>query len=189
MQVARGHGFPAPEVFRVEGRDMEMARVDGPALLALLAGAPWRAAQLGRTMADLHLRLRDVPTDGLALRTIGEPAETLVHGDLHPGNVIMTTSGPSVIDWENAGLGPSDTDAATVWLLLDVADADGVPRLVRPLVPLLRRIFLRSFLARVGRPRPATVALVCDIRLADPNMRPRERDRIRGVRRRHATRS
>lgn len=188
MRTAHRHGYPVPEVFRVDGSDMEMERVDGADLLSELARTPWRYRRVARLLADLHLRLRSVPIAGLDLRPLGEPVEALVHADLHPGNVMISPSGPVVIDWEGAGLGPADTDAAVVWLLLTIADADDVPRLVRPLVPVVRRLLLRSFLARVGRPRPATVALVCDGRLADPNMRPHELDRIRRFRTRHAGR-
>jgi len=186
MRAARRHVYPVPEVYRVAGAEMEMERADGPDLLDELARAPWRYRQVARTLADLHLRLRAIPVDGLQLGVVGEPVEALVHGDLHPGNVIVTATGPVVIDWESAGVGPLDTDAANVWLLLTIADADNVPRLVRPLVPLVRRALLRSFLGRVGRPRPATVAGVCDDRLADPNMRPHEIDRIRRFRAHHA---
>jgi aminoglycoside phosphotransferase (APT) family kinase protein len=185
MRAARHHGYPVPEVFRVDGTDMEMERVDGNDLLDELARAPWRYRRIAHVLADLHLRLRDVPIDGLTLAAVDAPVEALVHGDLHPGNVIATRAGPVVIDWEGAALGPADTDAATVWLLLTIADADGVPTLVRPLVPMLRRALLRSFLGRVGRPRAATVARVCDARLGDGNMRPHERDRIRRFRDEH----
>lgn len=37
---------------------------------------------------------------------------TLVHGDLHSDNVIVTTQGPVLIDFEDAGLGPAAWDAA-----------------------------------------------------------------------------
>lgn len=188
MRTARAHGYPVPEVFRVDGAEMEMERVDGVDLLDELASRPWRVRHFARTLAELHLRLRAVPVDGLTLGTMGEPVEALVHGDLHPGNVIATAAGPVVIDWESAALGPNDADAATVWLLLTIADADGVPRPLRPLVPLLRRMLLRVFLARVGRPRSTTVTLVCQGRLDDPNMRPHERERIRSFCDRHGAR-
>lgn len=178
MRTARHHGYPVPEVFRVDGSDMEMERVDGDDLLALLARRPWRARRVARTLADLHLRLRDIPVpDGAG--------DALVHGDLHPGNVVVTSAGPMVIDWENARTGPADTDAAIVWLLLTVADADGVPALLRPVVPVLRRAVLRRFLREVGTPSTTTVASVCAERLGDPNMRPTERERIRRFRERH----
>ena len=109
---------------------------------------------------------------------IGEP-ESFVHGDLHPGNILLTASGPVVIDWEGASVGARDADVATTWLLLETADADDVPRLLRPLVGLIRRQILSTFLSGVATPRPETIAAVCEARLGDKNMRPHELEGIR----------
>ena len=185
MRTAHRHGFPAPEIFEVEGTDMRMERVDGPDYLSVLARRPWRAARIGRMLADLHRRLASVPTDGLDIRTRGRPPEALVHGDLHPGNVLAGARGPVVIDWENACLGPRDADVASTWLLLSVADAEAVPRLVRPTVAMVRRRLINSFLAGVEPPSPATIRGVCDFRLTDTNLRPHERDRVRSFRAEH----
>lgn len=189
MRHVRQHGYPVPNVHSVSGAEMVMDRVDGRSLLTELAARPWRAPRVGRTMADLHRRLADVPIDGVEMRVSSEPVEAIVHGDLHPGNVIVTEDGPVVIDWEGASLGPRDADAATLWLLLTVAEIDGMARPMRLVVPVVRRIVLAAFLAAAGRPRPATVSAVCDDRANDPNMRPSELDRIRRFRERHATRS
>ena len=67
------------------------------------------------------------------------------------------------------------------------ADADDVPRLIRPLVGLIRKTVLRAFLKGVPQPRSETIAAVCDARLHDKNMRPRELDRIRAFKREHTT--
>ncbi len=178
MRHAASHGYPVPEVFEAAGADVVMARVDGDDLLSVLGRRPWRAGSIGRTVADLHTALAAIPVDGSPIPVRFEPAEALVHGDLHPGNVIMTKTGPVVIDWEGAGLGPSDADVATTWLLLEIAEPDHVALLVRPVVSLVRRRLLRAFLAGVGRPRRTTIRTVCEFRLTDPNMRPVERVRI-----------
>jgi hypothetical protein len=60
-----------PEVYRVDGADMEMERVDGADLLDQLASAPWRYRRVARTLADLHLRLRAIPVEGLQLGAVG----------------------------------------------------------------------------------------------------------------------
>jgi hypothetical protein len=130
-------------------------------------------------LADLHRQLAAIPIGETDLPVRIGPAESYVHGDLHPGNVLLTPTGPIVIDWEGAGVGARDADVATTWLLIDTADADDVPIVIRPLVGVIRRTVLRSFLRRVDAPRPETIAAVCDQRLHDPNMRPAERERIR----------
>jgi aminoglycoside phosphotransferase (APT) family kinase protein len=185
MRAAHTHGFPVPEVFGVDGADMLMERVDGIDLLTRLGRRPWEVRRIARVLAELHVRLASIPVDQVDVATVIEPREALVHGDLHPGNVLVAGRGPVVIDWEGAGTGPRDADIATTWLLLSIADADDVPVLVRPFVNLVRAMLVRGFLAGVARPRPETVRAVCDDRLGDPNMRPHERDRIRRFRAEH----
>ncbi len=46
----------------------------------------------------------------------------LLHGDLHPGNVLMSKSGPIVIDWFDAAIGHPVTDAVRSSLLLRPSD-------------------------------------------------------------------
>jgi aminoglycoside phosphotransferase (APT) family kinase protein len=185
MRWAMSGGYPVPTVHAVAGSDMVLDRIEGDDMLARLASRPWQAAKLGRLLAGLHLRLRDVPiADGLPSI---EPVEVLVHNDLHPGNVLMTAEGPVVIDWEGAMLGPADFDVATAWMLMVVAVPDDLQWYLRPIVGLVRRSLARSFLRRAGRPSSATVQLVCERRLADPNMRPSERENIAAFARRHGS--
>ena len=179
MRHAHHYGFPVPEVFSIDGPEMVMERVDGPVLFDSLAERPWRIGATGRLLADLHRRLAAIPIDGVEIRTMFGAPEALVHGDLHPGNVLASPSGPVVIDWENAAAGPCDADVATTWLLMSVADLDDVGPVVRWLVSIVRRLLVRSFLAAVERPRPETVRAVCTHRLDDPNLRPHEKARIR----------
>lgn len=178
MRAASVAGIPVPHVFAVDGADMVMQHLDGRSMLDELGRRPWRAAHLGRQLADLHLALRAVPApDGL--RGSGT---TLVHGDLHPGNVLMSADGPVIIDWGGASAGAPDEDAAEMWLLAEVAEVDDLSPLMRPVVGIVRRRMLAAFIERVGRPSPTTLARVCDDRLGDPNTRPGERDRIRRLR-------
>ncbi len=180
MRAVRAGGFPVPQVFSVNGCDMTMERIGGVDLLTHLSKRPWTHARSVSWLAALHNELAAIPTGNTLLLTEAESRESFVHGDLHPGNVMLTPGGPVVIDWEGAGIGARDADVATTWLLLETAEADDVPRLVRPLVGMIRRTVLRSFLGRVKVPRPETVAAVCADRLKDPNMRPEELKRIRG---------
>lgn len=191
MRAVGAAGYPVPGVHRVDGHDMVLDRIDGVDLLTVLGKKPWLAWRTGRTLADLHERLVEVRVDRtdaavseLPIRV--EPGEVFFHGDLHPGNVIDSPDGPIVIDWESAGLGARDADVATTWLLMEIAEPDDVPACIRPLVGLIKWVMKQAFLRGVGRPRPQTVAAVCERRLADPNMRPVELQRIRAFAAAHA---
>ncbi len=185
MRAVHAAGSPVPQVFDVKGSDMTMDHIEGTDLLSHLSRHPWQARRDAIMLAALHRSLAAIPIGDTALPSEGERRESFVHGDLHPGNVMLTTDGPVVIDWEGARIGACDTDVATTWLLLETAEADDVPLLVRPLVGFIRRTVLRTFLGRVDPPGPATVAAVCAERLEDANMRPSELERIRGFAQAH----
>ena len=187
MNAVGAAGYPVPRVYSVDGADMVMDRIDGVDLLTRLSKRPWSARKVGAMLAVLHQQLAAIPIGDADLRTgVGEP-ESFVHGDLHPGNVLFTASGPVVIDWEGASLGARDADTATTWLLLETADADDIPAVIRPLVGLIRRTLLREFLSGVTPPRPETITAVCEGRLGDTNMRPHELDGIRAFASKHGT--
>ena len=151
-RLANDAGLPVPAVdgvATVDGRPgVVLERVDGPSLLDDLEGRPWTLASGARTLADLHARIHgrrapDLPplTDRLRARierasdvsaAVRERAlavlaslpddDRLLHGDLHPGNVLLGERGPVVIDWLDASAGPPAADVARTRLLLRFAD-------------------------------------------------------------------
>lgn len=181
MQAAREGGVPVPEVFHVDGADLVMERVVGRSMIDEVGRRPWAARRFGRELGRLHLMLRAVPAPP-GLRGDGR---VLVHNDLHPGNVVVTVDGPVVIDWESASAGPPDRDAAQMWLLAAVAEVDDAAFWLRPVVGVVRRRLLASFLDTVGRPDRDTVAAVCADRLVDRNTRDSERAALRAFAARH----
>jgi hypothetical protein len=179
MRAAFAAGYPVPEVFDADGRDLVMEHLEGKTMLALLGDRPWRCGWIGDQLADLHARLATLPIDEPTLPVRMEPAECLVHFDLHPGNVMLTPRGPVVIDWSNAGLGPRGADVATTWILLTIGEADDVPAGLRPFVGAVRRRLLRRFLDGVERPGADVIRAIGELRLADPNLRTAELDSLR----------
>jgi len=121
MEGVRLRGYPAPRVHRVAGAEMVLDRVTGPTMLDSLAAGTTTAAAAGHMLAALHQRLHGLPpppgTDpGLAVR----------HLDLHPGNIILASSGPIVIDWRNGDVGAPGVDVALSALILaEVVCGDG----------------------------------------------------------------
>jgi len=178
MQHVRSHGYPAPEVVEVSGGDMIMERVDGPTMLAALAGRPWKMPAYAATLARLLHALHEIPAPDWLHPRLGD-GRSIVHLDLHPDNVILSADGPVVIDWSNAGRGDPNAEIGDLWLIMANADIPG-PRVRTALLRAGRQLFLRRFIRRFDRDavrRQLRVAM--DHRLRDPNMRPAERERIK----------
>ena len=114
MAHVRTHGYPAPEVFDVDGTDLVMERIVGVTMVDDLAARPWRVRRHADTWADLHRRLRDVPVGALAtsIEPRFGPPDGVIHLDFHPLNIMLTGDGPVVFDWTNAALGPPAADVA-----------------------------------------------------------------------------
>lgn len=110
MRYARGLGFPVPEVFAARGPQMVMERVDGPTLAQAALAETLTVGDAAAMLADLLRRLHELPARS--------GPGTIVHLDLHPENVLLTTSGPVVIDWRNGRDGPGDLDTAFTALVL-----------------------------------------------------------------------
>jgi aminoglycoside phosphotransferase (APT) family kinase protein len=171
MRAAWAADYPVPEVFDADGRDLVMERLVGPTMLKVLGDRPWRYARIADELADLHARLAALHIDEAGVAVRFEPAECLVHLDLHPGNVVLTPRGPVVIDWSNAGMGPRGADVATTWILLTIGEADDIPTALRPFVGAIRRRLLRRFLRGVERPGLGVIRMVAEHRMRDWNLR------------------
>jgi aminoglycoside phosphotransferase (APT) family kinase protein len=208
-------GIGAPAFFgptRVEGRfGLMYERIDGDSMMARLVARPWsvgrHAAVLGRLHAGMHqasgdplppFRDRFVAAVTGAARYAGEAASAalarvealrdgsaLCHGDFHPGNVMMSASGPRVIDWLDASCGPPAADVArTLFLLRDGRLPRDLPLTRRLRITLLRRRFVAGYLAAYGRRWPLDLDEVRAWRLPilvarlDEDI-PEERDHLR----------
>ena len=178
MRHVRASGYPVPEVHDAGDGFMVMERVEGPTMLDALARAPHQLGHHGRLLAQLHQRLHALPAPPW-LPPAALAGDRLLHGDLHPLNVLMARDGPVVIDWTNARRGAPALDVADAWALLASAEVPG-SLAARTVARLGTRAFLRAFLAGVDREEarralPAAVAR----RVADANTTDRERSRMR----------
>ena len=208
---AHAAGAPAPAVHgsrTVEGRyGIVFDRLAGPTLLDALADRPWRAYRAGRRLAAVQAGIHDCDGAGFPdqrerlRRAIDRgplPDETRAevltaldelpqgtaccHGDVHPGNVLLTPR-PVVVDWLDATRGHPLADVARTTLLVRVA---GVAPGVRGLPSrLIRRALLAGYRRRyadltgrsLGDERWLLVAAAA--RLAEDV--PGERDRLLAV--------
>jgi hypothetical protein len=183
MQHAASAGYPVPALAPGDdGPAIVMERLDGPSMLDDLGRRPWRSGRHARTLARLHHLLGEI--DGsVASRSVGT-GNSLLHLDLHPGNVVLTARGPVVIDWANAARGDPELDVAKTWVLLKTAVPPGGP-LVRAIAALLRDHFARRFLAHAGRPSAEAVLHAAELRLLDRNLPDGERDAVLAIARQH----
>jgi aminoglycoside phosphotransferase (APT) family kinase protein len=203
-EAAGGLGAPAPRVFEVvsveERPGVVFERLEGPSMLALFAQEPNRLDALAQQLAEIQARfhaskpIRLPPQREHLVRRINlgplparhkpqvlsrlrglDDGEVLCHGDLHPGNVIMTAGGPRVIDWFDATAGNPAGDLARTCLLLQYARMPRASEGERRVFEALREKFLDAYLARYRILMPeASHALVewflpiAGARLAEP---------------------
>jgi aminoglycoside phosphotransferase (APT) family kinase protein len=176
IHVAKA-GFPVPAVYDVAGCDLIMERLDGPDMLTDLASHPWRARRYGSMLADLHNQLHTIQAPADAWRPF-EDGDRVLHLDFHPGNVMLTSRGPVVIDWSNGSAGPAGADVAMAYLIMASSEPDNLPRLIRPLLATLRTQLVTAFLTGVRDDPGPYIDAAATFRLSDPNVRPAEAARL-----------
>ena len=144
-------------------------RVEGPSMWTVIREGPRVAVELGRLLAELHLAVLATPApislprqrDRLAGKISGaarvvdesvlgalsalpaaESPLRLCHGDLHPGNIIMSPDGPVIIDWFDSCRGIPIGDVARSALLMGAGGpaARAVPHLPGAEPALLRAL-------------------------------------------------
>jgi aminoglycoside phosphotransferase (APT) family kinase protein len=180
MLHARSFGAPVPEVFEVSGSDIVMERAAGPTMFEALSRRPWTARSQAGLLARLHHLVHQVPAmPGLHTPCGDEDRDrhVLVHRDLHPMNVILTSTGPVIIDWESAGCAPAIYDVAMTWVVVGLSEVPGTglkPAIVRS----LQALFTRAFVRAAGPLDQTWRATAVRHRLADPNILPAERARM-----------
>jgi aminoglycoside phosphotransferase (APT) family kinase protein len=143
-------------------------------------------ASYARLLADLHNLVHGVPGPPWLDQPFG-PGDRLLHLDLHPENVLIGRSGPVIIDWSNAAVGPRDADVADAFLIISSANAPGGV-FMRTLAPLGQRYLAGLFLRAAGANISSVVAAAANRRLADKNLNSVERQRISQLAQRHQRR-
>lgn len=168
MRYVGDHGFPVPAVYAADGADLVMERVDGPTMLAALVTDGLGVHEAAVMLANLHGRLHALPA-----RLSTDPQVRILHLDLHPDNVIVTSRGPVVIDWRNTAEGPPELDVALTALIIAqvvVDDSGGVAPLADA--------FLTTFLACGDVPSVSSLRQASALRAADPNLTRKESGQV-----------
>jgi tRNA A-37 threonylcarbamoyl transferase component Bud32 len=173
-------GFPVPVVYDADGTDLVMQRLDGGDMLAALQRRPWKVRYYGRLLAKLHDQLHEIKAPP-SLRGSFAPGDRVMHLDLHPANVMLTTSGPVVIDWTNACAGPPGADVATAYLIMVTSEVDDLKPALRVVAKLLRGTLVRQFRSGVSDDLGPHLALAARARMQDRNVRPVEAEQLRRI--------
>jgi tRNA A-37 threonylcarbamoyl transferase component Bud32 len=151
MRYVARHGYPVPRVEEIsaDGSELVMERIDGPTMFAVLARRPWLLRQNAAVLAALHQRLHAIQAPDWLDASVGG-GDRVIHLDLHPLNVIVSSHGPVLVDWTNSARGEGATDVALTWLLMTAAQIPGGP-VQAAMGRALRGIFVRSFLDHFDR--------------------------------------
>jgi aminoglycoside phosphotransferase (APT) family kinase protein len=199
MRYVAEHGYPVPHIeeVRAEGTEIVMERIDGPIMMDAMVRPPWKIGEHLRLLADLHDRLHRIPgPDWLPDMPAGCPDGNAGHGDatlhldLHPMNVIMSPTGPVVIDWPNARRGDPLVDVALSYALIACGQIP-LPRPVAATIsairpPLLDRFFAQRYLGADFWHRLAEMA---ELKCFDANMSPKEVRALRALAAKSAARA
>ncbi len=144
---AAGLPVPAVgDAIAIDGRfGLVYERVDGMSMFDVLPVKPWKLLTYARSLAELHTQMhRDAAIDDIPSQRerlahkihqakgldpdLQEAALTalenmpvgtsLCHGDFHPGNVLITSKDPVIIDWPDATIGNPIADLARTSIIL-----------------------------------------------------------------------
>jgi aminoglycoside phosphotransferase (APT) family kinase protein len=159
----------------IDGRPgLMFERIDGESMLDYLTRRPWRLNGPAHQFASLHAQMHRVKATELpplkdvcraAIRSCAgalgpvraqaaldridllADGNVVCHGDMHPGNVMLTRHGAKVIDWMTAVRGPAEADVArSVFLISGSVVPSAYPRFQRGMIALVRAAFLRQYL-------------------------------------------
>jgi len=153
-----------------------LERIQGVSMLGMIPRNPLRIGKYGQMMAELQAGIHACSAEGLpdlrdrltqaiqqaeclsanqrvaALRALDAlPAGgSLCHMDFHPDNILLTPTGPRIIDWMTVCSGNRWADVARTTLMLTIGDPPPGTRYPQILVfarEWLRRSYLKRYLA------------------------------------------
>lgn len=170
-------GIPSPEpgeIIEVDGRrGLIYERLAGLSMLQDMNARPWMLLKHARSLAELHVQIHQQAIPGVPSykdrlrydithtphldKTLQKKAlarletlpdgEGLCHGDYHPGNVLITKTGPLVIDWMTASTGSPWADVARTNLLLTIGPK-GARNQVGRITLMAIGLFYRTYIHR-----------------------------------------
>ena len=160
-------------ILEVDGRrGFILERLSAPSMLETLGKQPWLAARLAKLLAKLHTQVHacpapatwldqrdwlrkdivknDVIPSDLKAKVIAvldslPDGNQMCHGDFHPGNIVLTSRDPVIIDWLTATRGHPLSDMARSVVLMSVGQPPpGTPSLW--LIEMIRKNLLNTYI-------------------------------------------
>lgn len=181
--VEAGIPSPAPgEIVEVNSRrGIVYERVTGISMLQDMNVRPWTGFRHARSLAELHVKINQLSIPGLysfkdGLANIIRNAlnlndslrasvldllpalpdgDKLCHGDFHPGNVMLTGKGATVIDWMTACTGSPWADFTRTGILLTIGPK-GAGKQLSPLIRLIIKFLHQTYERRYLELMPDT---------------------------------
>jgi aminoglycoside phosphotransferase (APT) family kinase protein len=153
--------------------------VEGITMMEAIQKMPWRLFPLTRQLAALHLDMHsrkaanlpkahdvltykinhasplDEETKERVLNHLDRLPrdDKLLHGDFHPGNILLTPNGPVIIDWIDATAGHPLADVTRTSLLARVSSASP-SNAVERLMALFGRLFHHTYIEHYFKQSP-----------------------------------
>ena len=157
------------EVIEYQGRyGIVFERIIGRSLMEELQARPWKLISVARQMAEMHALIHsksitaEIPSqksliiDGIenAIDITEEEKKTvltftqhlpdgdrLCHGDFHPGNILLSSHGPVIIDWMTGTCGNPLADVGRTVMILETGNLPPeIPIFSRSLMTLSRSL-------------------------------------------------
>lgn len=163
----------ARELVKVEGRNgLVYERILGEDMEKILLHKPWRVFEYSRILARLHAQMHacvfdeDIPAQRGRLERKLNRADALsaalkasllkelqslpdgdrvCHGDFHPGNVLLSRAGATVIDWIDSSRGNPLADVARTTVILRGAAATSTNPILRYLIKTAHAVYLQEY--------------------------------------------
>ena len=82
------------------------------------------------------------------------PGSRLLHGDFHPDNILITATGPVIIDWIDAAQGDPLADVARTLIIISIGRPAEEDEARKEQIRQMRELFVSIYLARYGECRP-----------------------------------
>lgn len=172
-------GLPIPKIsesVEIDGRrGIIYEHIKGDSLLEVMTRKPWKITSLSKVLAEYQTKVHQHTVSGLpsqrdylerhiqdtkgvsngikqlAIEQLNQlpQGNSLCHGDFHPQNILLTSQGPIIIDWESAKHGHPLADVVQSSIIFSTAVLPPeLPISKKVIVSSLRRILYTTYLKR-----------------------------------------